>query len=292
MNTVARQIFKPEDIEYIKYPIDYGVCVDTRYMKDIQTRLKYYAKIFYNTICATKSLSRVNLMSRDIFKDVSYDYFRSQAGNKSSTDEGGLSWGVIFSLLTDLGINFLISDNDGKLFSPYKRDFDDIAMAFAYLRIGKYKDAFTFLTPVNLLNEPEPDIILYINSAIDLRQIPSTPIPSTPIPSFTGFVPETAQIGIEFDIIDPVSLATTEEDQGHAICGFSCDGYYKLYDPAYNIIENCNWTDQKQVLNNSYAERMTRQNGWIYKNVYIETALLVNYNRRLDYLQKGSLCEF
>ena len=287
LNTVARQIFKPEDIEYIKYPIDYGVCVDTRYMKDIQTRLKYYAKLFYNTICGAKSLSRVNSIARDIFKDASYDYFRFDAGNKSITDDGGRAPSVIFSLLMDLGINFLISDADGKLFSPYKRDLDDIAKAFTYLRIAKDEDAFTFLTPVTLSNEPEPDIILYI----DLKNGPSRPGPSVPIPSFTGFVPETANINIFFDVIDPTSLSTIRKG-GHTICGFSCDGYYKLYDSAYNIIENCNWTDPKQLLNNSYAERMTRQNGWIYKNIYVQTALLVNYNRRLEYLQKGSLCEF
>jgi hypothetical protein len=269
-------MFSDGEIALIKQPMDYyGACVDLRLVASDKERIMYYTKLFYNTICASKSLSRINPAHRDIFKTFSDMYFSGYAGKK--LDSGGFSISVLFAVFVDLGVNMLLVDSNGKYYDPYSASFSHV---FNYLRRHHTDKALALMKVVNLpdpSDESYPDVILYVN--LDISRFTNLPIVDN------NFVPETSAIGIELEI------EGSPDQEGHAICGFVCDGYYKLFDSAYNIIDDCDWRDILNISNSSYISRMKRLGKWKNIKLYIESAVFVNYNRRLEYL-KSRTCTF
>lgn len=275
MNNAVEQVFSPADKELVKIPIEYGACERLDFTKkDPTTRIKYYAKIFYNTICVSKSMSRINPMVKDIFDVVSRQHFASDRGG-----DGGLTQVVLFGILTDLSVNFWVVDSIGTLYSPYQRGLDEIAQATELFRKNRNSDAMDEMDKVSFSSmKPDdyPDIILYISTHEGYH-----------LPKISGFEPETSNLSLEFTRLSDAS----GEIHSHAICGFECDGYYKLYDSDYNIIDNCDWTDPRQLYKNAYTERRAAQSGLVYKNIYIENAIFINESRRTKYIENGT-CSF
>lgn len=275
MNNVIRTSYlNPEELEYVRYPIEEGVCVDINKVDQPRTRIKYYMKIFYNTICGARSVKMVKPKYEDIFKKLSMSEFRGHASSKHSKNQGGFSQCVLFRMFADFGIRFLVSDSDGNLFNPYT---PDINKAFMYLRINKVSEALA------LLEKPlEPvetyDVILYLNEQYKAK----------PLPKFDNFEIETSTISFDIHRPDPKD-PLKKIISGHTIMGFICDGYYKIYD-SNNVIENCNWANLKELQDNSYTRLMARTNDWDIKETYNDCAIYVNYSKRLEYLSKG-VCE-
>ena len=268
-----------EDINFVKQPIEEGVCVDVSLLKTKRNRIKYYSKIFYNTICSTKSLARVNPASKDLFKEVS-PYF-------SSTDLGfgGTPVGILFSIMMDLSINFWIMDQNSVLYHPYSSSIP-VENLFTLFRMGHLKEAIGYLERVEE-GSAEPDIIFFIKhdkEDIDYGENRSFPKPPE------NFHVETASIAVIYNKPD-YDNPPKRKKSGHALCGFECDGYYKLFDSAYNIIENCDWTVKPGLKNNTYTRRMKDNNKWEFETIFIATAILVNQKRRVKYIEQG-LCQF
>ena len=286
--------FSQEDIESIKNPIEYGVCVDITSVKDVRTRLKYYAKIMYNTICQTKSLPRINPTYKDVFKDLGHNYFRTG----EEVIEGGASPNVLFKMLLDMRVNFLVGNKDGKLYDPYRsrpRQVDELYELLRGIPTDAYQnwrkgrnvfDAFLDVGEiVNILNEVDKedlsfvdaDIILYITDGIEPR----------PLPVFPNFVPETSCIYIFFNDKDGNIV-------GHNVCGFICDGNYKIFDSTgVRPISNCLWTDPVQLAE-TYLDITRPEYGLkVISKPCINSAIYVNNGkRRRERYREEGVCRF
>lgn len=273
INNAAEQLFEPKDISYIKHSFDDGACVDIGRIHETLARVKYYTKIFYHTICGSKSVAVEKAGREDIFKDVSQKYFRKFAQqDEKNPGQGGFPWAVLFRMFADFGVNFLVADSSGQLYNPYT-DIDSVDKAFKEFRFGGLKNVFRFFQPATL--DVNPDFILYINTDDIPMRLPDIP----------DFKAETASIVLYFTKPDP-SDPTKTKRSAHAITGFICDDYYKLYD-AHNIIDNCDWRNPDKLRNNDYTARRARVNEWAISSIHVQTAIYVNYRNRLRYINEG-----
>ena len=279
INTWA-SIFTPDEIDMVKRPIDYGVCVDIKRIKELRERVIFYSKIFYNTVCATKSLSRITPVYRDVFKTPAMYYFK---GHDAPIDPdavqgfGGNPGSVLYRILNDLLIKAYIVDAEGNFYDMHSGDGDKI---FNLFRLANVKYALSRLQKVNLpdpTDENYPDVIVFFNYQYgdEPRQIPKLP---------SNFALETASLSSRIKITSPDGSIS---DTGHIVTGFICDGYYKIFDSAYNTIDNHDWRDTHDLLNSSYAKRKRDLYNWDFIDARIDTAVFVNYNKRLEYLESG-----
>lgn len=268
------------DLYDIHTPIDYGVCVDFDRLHTKKERVKYYAKIFSNTLCKTSNLPRINLLYRDIFLNAGKSYF----GSKSRG--GGIPSAFMFKMLLDLKINFVIADETGAYYDPYSPNSLEF---FRNIREGGYHlpDLLEDLNTTSVFSLQEtikyPDVVFYIGSKEVTSQ---TMLPTLERLYRLNFLPETCSIALTyFDL--------GKNLHGHVITGFVCDGYYKLYDSYFNIIDNCDWRDPAQILDNSFIKTLsTLNNNYNFTDGTIDFCIFVNYNRRLQYVKEGSVCIF
>lgn len=268
-------LFDAKDIKYIKEKTNNrsAVCVDIFKVKEPKERIKYYSKILYNTICGSKHVRT----SIDIFKDISQSYFSSNFEEPDITKrEGGNSRVALYRILTDLGINFLICDYKGTFYQPYSKKSEKL-----YEQIRYESDPIILLenlATTTISEQPHPpDIILYIET--DYKTFPK----------IEGFDLETVSISIKGT--NPNPLNPTEVVKSvHVITGFICDGYYKLYD-SNNLIYNCDWTDPLQLYSNEYISSMLLKYNWTVTKMYISSAIYINANKRLQYIDEG-VCTF
>jgi hypothetical protein len=278
MNSVVeKNLLSSADLAYIREPIEEGICVNLRKLSSQTERILYYSKIFHNTICKTTHMARINPAKQDLFKDASDSYFSERLEEKDK-EKGGYTFGFLFKLLTDFRVNFLVADKNFNLYDPYSARSEE---AYELMRIGYILKGTRILDRKHdygsLVREhPDnyPDLILY--SSNESGYVPISAVKDL------NFVPETSHISIS--ILNTVS----DESEGHAICGFMCDGYYKLYDSAYNTIDNWDWT-QGDFSKSPYWERRSTEKSQIIR-MYIGSCIFVNYNRRLKYFNEGSMC--
>ena len=267
-------IFSSTDIAGIKRPIVSGVCIDSSRITELTERLKYYAKIFYNTICVTKSLPRIEPRYQDIFELTSSTYFSTYAmALPKYKKEGGHATSVILTCLLDFDIKFCVLDRNNDFYSlpPHGGKADAYLLAERLRKLG-WKYPGLYLTPLDKpLNVIDPDIILYIDYEGDN--------PPPPPPVVDGYIPETSTIALTF--------YKGLEIHGHSICGFVCDGSYKIYDSAYNTIDNCNWLDPAQLSNNDYTRRMQDFYGWKIESIFLTSVIYINASKRLQYITEG-----
>ena len=145
------------------------------------------------------------------------------SGNMDVTDRGygygGDPRHVLYMLLLHMGIRFAVKfENIEKYFMPLPMDIPIVGIPYFILEKN--------IKSTPQIDSTDKDMILWID-----------PISSVPKEIFLS---ERDKFTLEFGIfVFPIGK------KGHAICGFKCDSYYKIYDSSSNIMFTCDWWDYK-----------------------------------------------
>ena len=236
----------------------------------------YVYRIVYNMICTDKYSDGIsieplrasgNLGSKRVAMDLvslaSEDFFCTEDIYGCRTT-GGSAISTTYVTLLNTGVAFVIALKS----DLQKKRVFRIPKPIEHIR--KFPDTqymFSKLESVDAIPE-NIDIILYVNnSGVIVKE------QDDDIYSFDdiGFKPDTCTI----------SYRTESHDTGHAIAGFSCDGYYRVYDNATNLTFPVNWHMGLRGKKYNFKEFND------FDHLSFSTVLYVNEKKLATYLANG-----
>ena len=231
------------------------------------TSVSILYRILYNIFCKYDKVltldKRAGGKPLDIIIKSSQQLF-SPANNPSDLDygEGGFSEHVLYTLFFEMKSKFVVN---------FDQEFYNPVISLPADGFFGYINLLPVSSDEDILNA---DFLLYIYD-------PSKALFSDALPIIqigpTKFDLEFSQISLKFS-----------KDDFHEICGYICDGNYKIFDSASNIIETVEWNNLSNPDIRTYMEK-TLAFAWT-KNVVVEgmtSIVYINSNKKYSYHDTG-----
>ena len=269
----------------------------------ILTQTDYIYRIMYNIFCKNKKIDKPfgQTIGPDLMKHAADKFFSSYDG-----DHGGYTRITLYKLFFNIGAKFIIRLDT--LFGPsyiipkqYKCPKVKLKSEIQYF--SEFLDTLEYATPKHIT---DADMILYIlpefygGYDFGLYDIVSEINIIEDTKSIYGKLITKAGLGgsttgdifkLEFGVIDCV-MTNIQGDQGnHAIVGYICDGYNRIFDSATWVIEMVDWPNLGKK--NIYADMKKKlETSWHKKfdsvtRIHVDSAVYINTRKIPKYYAEG-----
>jgi hypothetical protein len=240
--------------------------------------LAYIYRIIYNIFCKKIKLSR-SIDEKDLLIHASKRYFSSKNDPSDKTyGNGGSSRSTLYDIISKSGISFTVYFSESKQFRIQKRETD-----IQHIRQFPLTTKFMpFYTEITNKNDDDNDLIIYINETYSYQSITDTLLFNN-----INFELECCTISFMMEPEDPTVPNTVK---GHAVVGYKCDGYNKIYDSSANKIANIDWQqlDTPSIIKQFQSILEKWWSGEKVFNIHIATAIYVNKYKSDFYAYTGT----